>query len=135
MFPMVLPLPRTSISFGTGAECFLAHTGSASIVSGLRVGAFPSNVTVPVTDDAASATPGHSAIATNPAARHKLGVLRILVSFVTGIRSGRTLHRTRHAGNPPSRAPDHTRQNLNPRTPRTREPENPRTREPENLRT
>src|SRR3954464_13772743 len=78
MFPMVLPLPRTSISFGTGAECFLAHTGSASIVSGLRVGAFPSNGTVPGTDDAASATPGRAALAPNPAARHNLGVLRIL---------------------------------------------------------
>ena len=38
---MVLPLPRTSISFGTGAECFLAQAGSASMASGLRAGSFP----------------------------------------------------------------------------------------------
>ena len=53
MFPMVLPLPSTSASLGTGAVCFLAHAGSASMVSGLRAGAFPSKVTVPVMVDAA----------------------------------------------------------------------------------
>jgi hypothetical protein len=50
------------------------------------VGAFPSKVTVPVTDDAASATPGHTTTATSPAARHNLfAVLCILVSFVISI--------------------------------------------------
>ena len=49
MFPMVLPVPRTSTSFGAGfPPCFLWHTGSASMASGLRAGAFPSKVTVPV---------------------------------------------------------------------------------------
>src|SRR5512134_1721943 len=82
MFPIVLPPPRTSISLGTGLACFLAHAGSASMVSGLRVGTFPSKVTDPVTDDAARATPGHTAAATNPAARHtRFAVPRILVSF------------------------------------------------------
>ena len=69
---MVLPLPRTSISFGTGAECFLAHTGSASMASGLSVGAFPSKLTVPVTVAAAAATPGHANATTSPAASHNL---------------------------------------------------------------
>src|SRR5687767_4087951 len=83
MFPIVLPGPRTSISLGTGFECFLAHAGSASIASGLRAGTFPANVTVPLMEDAANATPGHTAIATSPAARHKFfAVLRILISFV-----------------------------------------------------
>ena len=83
MFPMVLPLPRTSISFGTGAECFLAHAGSASMASGLRVGTFPSKVTVPVTDEAATATPGQTDTATSPAASHNLfAVLRMLGSLV-----------------------------------------------------
>jgi hypothetical protein len=83
MFPIVLPLPRTSISLGTGFECFFAHPGSASIASGLRLGTFPSKVTVPFTVDAASATPGHIAAPASPAARHTIfAVLRILVSFV-----------------------------------------------------
>ncbi len=80
---MVLPLPRTSISFATGAECFLAHAGSASMASGLRVGTFPSKVTVPVTVDAAKATPGQTDTASIPAASHNLfPVLRILDSLV-----------------------------------------------------
>ena len=83
MFPMVLPLPRTSISFGTGAECFLAHTGSASMASGLRAGAFPSKVTVPVMVEAAKATPGQTDTATSPAASHNLfPVPRMLGSLV-----------------------------------------------------
>ena len=73
---MVLPLPRTSISLGTGAECFLAHAGSASMASGLRAGAFPSKVTVPVTDEAATATPGQTDTATSPAASHNLFPVR-----------------------------------------------------------
>ena len=90
MFPMVLPLPRTSISFGTGAECFLAHTGSASMASGLRVGAFPSKVTVPVMVEAARATPGQNDTATSPAASHNLfPVPRMLGSFVIAITSCR----------------------------------------------
>src|SRR6478672_11094781 len=81
--PMVLPLPRTSISFGTGAECFLAHTGSASIASGLSVGAFPSKVTVPVMDEAATATPGQNDTVTSAAASHNLfPVPRMLCSLV-----------------------------------------------------
>src|SRR4029079_14344562 len=71
MFPMVLPDPRTSISFGTGAECLPAQTGSASMAIGLSAGAFPSKVTVPVTVEAARATPGHNAT-TRPAASHHL---------------------------------------------------------------
>src|SRR5436190_21675308 len=83
MFPIVLPLPRSSISFGTGPECFLAHTGSASIVSGFRAGAFPSNVTVPVTVEAATATPGETNTATSVAAGHYLfSVTRMLGSLV-----------------------------------------------------
>jgi hypothetical protein len=40
-------------------------------------------MTVPVTDDAARATPGHSAAANSPAARlNLLPVQRILVSFI-----------------------------------------------------
>jgi hypothetical protein len=43
MFPIVLPLaPSFNISFGTGALCFPAHTGSASIASGFRFGTLPS---------------------------------------------------------------------------------------------
>ena len=83
MFPMVLPLPRTSISFATGPECFLAHAGSASMASGLRAGAFPSKVTVPVTDEAAKATPGQTDTATSTAASHNLfPVARMLGSLV-----------------------------------------------------
>src|SRR5258708_34852103 len=118
-FPMVLPLPRTSISFSTGAECFLAHTGSASMVSGLRVGAFPSKVTVPVMDEAATATPGQTDIATSPAASHNLFpdtrmldslVIANLVSLVivdAACRppwSGATLHRARRLCNPSTSA-------------------------------
>ena len=84
MFAMVLPPPRTSISFATGfPPCALWHTGSASMASGLRAGAFPSKVTVPVTVDAATATPGHSAAANSPAASHNLfPVPRMLGSLV-----------------------------------------------------
>jgi hypothetical protein len=83
MFPMVLPLPRTSISLGAGDVCFLAHAGSASIASGLRAGAFPSKVTVPVTVEAATATPGHNDTATSPAASHTLfPVTRMLDSLI-----------------------------------------------------
>ena len=86
MFPMVLPLPRTSISFATGPECFLAHAGSASIASGLSVGAFPSKVTVPLMDEAAPATPGHTDTATTTAASHTLiPVPRMLDSLVIAI--------------------------------------------------
>src|SRR5689334_18534364 len=60
MFATVLPLPSTSLSSGTGAVCFLAHAGSASMANGLRVGAFPSKVTTPVMVDAASATARHT---------------------------------------------------------------------------
>jgi hypothetical protein len=50
------------------------------MASGLRLGAFPAKVTVPVIDEAANATPGPIAAATNPAARHNLyTVLRILL--------------------------------------------------------
>src|SRR5262245_8485600 len=87
MFPIVLPLPRTSIGFGTGAVCFLAHTGSASMASGLRLGAVPANVTVPVMVDAAKATPGHTTAAASPAATKNLfAVLRILVSLIMATR-------------------------------------------------
>ena len=80
---MVLPLPRASISFATGPECFLAQAGSASMASGLRAGAFPTKVTVPVTDEAAKATPGQTDNATSAAASHNLlPVLRILGSLV-----------------------------------------------------
>src|SRR6476646_1973446 len=83
MFPMVLPFPRASISLGTGPECFLAHAGSASIVSGLRAGAFPSNVTTPVTVEAANATPGEIDNATSPATKHNVfPVQRILGSLI-----------------------------------------------------
>src|SRR3990170_7070796 len=119
MFAMVLPVPRTSISLGGGAECFLAHAGSASMASGLRLGAFPVKVTVPVTDEAAKARPGQTDIATSPAASHTLfPVARMLGSLV--IRksrfrrydrccigpawSGQTLHPARRPCNPPRTA-------------------------------
>src|SRR5512132_3483657 len=79
--PMVLPLPRTSISFGTGPECFLAHAGSASIASGLSAGAFPSKVTVPVTVEAATATPGQNDTAISPAASHDLFPIPRTIGF------------------------------------------------------
>jgi hypothetical protein len=70
MLPMVLPLPRASISLATGPECFLAHAGSASMASGLRAGAFPSKVMVPVIDEAAFDTPGNTTTATRAAAKY-----------------------------------------------------------------
>src|SRR6188508_3163460 len=85
MFPMVLPPPRTSISFGWGDVCFLAHTGSASIARGLRAGTFPSKVTVPVIVAAANATPGHTSTVTSPAASHNLfPVARMIGSVLIG---------------------------------------------------
>src|SRR5580765_5098571 len=112
MFPMVLPDPRTSISLATGPECFLPHTGSASMAIGLSAGAFPSKVTVPVTVEAARATPGHNA-ATSPAASHNLfPVARTIGSFVIiplplsssqTLGLGRTLHHL-----PRLRTPDGT---------------------------
>src|SRR6185295_18895548 len=82
-FPRVLPVPRTSISLGTGVECFLAHAGSASMASGLSEGSFPSKVIVPVTDEPAAAAPGQVDNPTNPAIRHNpLAILRMLVRFV-----------------------------------------------------
>src|SRR5580765_1524707 len=85
MFPMVLPLPRDSISLGWGVVCFLAHTGSASMARGLRVGAFPSKVTVPVLVAAAKATPGHANTVTSPAASHNLfPVARTIGSVLIG---------------------------------------------------
>ena len=53
------------------------------MASGLRVGAFPSKVTVPVTVEAATATPGQTDTATSPAASHNLfPVPRMLGSLV-----------------------------------------------------
>src|SRR5882672_10276204 len=124
MFATVLPLPRTSISFATGPVCFLAQMGSASMAIGLSTGAFPSNVTVPLMVEAATATPGKTNTAASPAASHNLfPVLRMLGSLVianlssaspltlTSARHQRgqsaqefglakTLHETRHAGQP-----------------------------------
>src|SRR4051812_3981694 len=81
-FPIVLPLPRTRASLGTGAECFFAQAGSPSMASGRSVGAFPSNVTVPVMFEAPSAMPGQNAAVTNPAASHSLfPVTRIVGSL------------------------------------------------------
>src|SRR5262245_37426897 len=83
MFPMVLPLPRTSASFGAGVECFLAHAGSASMASGASLGAVPSKVTVPVTVEAAKARFGQTNIATRAVARHNVfPVQRIIGSLV-----------------------------------------------------
>jgi hypothetical protein len=42
------------------------------MASGLRAGAFPSKVTVPLTVEAADATPGHTDTAISPAANHNL---------------------------------------------------------------
>jgi hypothetical protein len=78
---MVLPLPRTSSSFGTGPVCFLAHTGSASIARGLRVGVFPSKVTVPEMDEAAPATLGQTITAASTASRNPFAVPRIYGSL------------------------------------------------------
>ena len=72
-FPIVCPVPRTSISGCTACPaCFLAQTGSASIAIGLSTGGFPSKVIVPVTVEAAVATPGENNTATSPAANHTL---------------------------------------------------------------
>jgi hypothetical protein len=69
---------------------------------GLRVGAVPAKVTVPVMDEAANATPGHAAAIIRLAARNtRVAVLRIVVSFVKVLDFSETLHRTRQAGNPP----------------------------------
>ena len=83
MFPMALPAPRTSASFAAGlAPCFLWHTGSASMASGLSAGGFPAKVMVPVTF-AAAATPGETNTVASPAASHNLfPVLRMLSSLV-----------------------------------------------------
>src|SRR5687767_11554570 len=83
---MALAGPRTSLSLGTGPECFLAHAGSASIVSGLRAGAVPAKVTVPVTDEATASTaaPGLTDIAisptASPAANNKLFPVQRMLS-------------------------------------------------------
>src|SRR5688500_12935487 len=84
MFPMVLPLPRTSASFGAGfPPCFLWQVGSASTESGLSAGGFPSKVMVPLMVDAATATPGQSNTATSPAASHNpFRVPRLFSSLV-----------------------------------------------------
>ena len=53
------------------------------MASGLSVGAFPSKVMVPVTVEAATATPGQTDTATSPAASHNLfPVPRMLGSLV-----------------------------------------------------
>src|SRR3954468_19532810 len=84
MLPMVLPLPRTSASLGAGVGCFLAQAGSASIVSGGSAGGFPSKVTVPVTVEAAKATPGEIENATTAAATNPkvFPIQRILGSLI-----------------------------------------------------
>src|SRR5262245_13720473 len=84
MFPMVLPVPRTSASFGPGLlPCFLWQTASALMSSGLSAGAVPEKTTVPVMVDAATATLGHNNVATNPAASHNpFPVARMLSSLV-----------------------------------------------------
>ena len=80
-FPMVFPPPRTSLSSGTGPECFLAHAGSAAMASGLRAGGVPVKVTVPLIDDAAVATPGQTDI-TIAASHNLFPVTRMLDSLV-----------------------------------------------------
>src|SRR6187402_3604701 len=83
MFPMVLPLPRTSLSLATGVVCFLAHAGSASMESGGSLGAVPLKVIVPVTVEAAKAAPGHADTATSQTASHTLfAVARMFDSLV-----------------------------------------------------
>jgi hypothetical protein len=83
MFPIVLPLPSTRASFRTGDVCFFAHAGSASIASGFIAGGFPSKVTVPVTVEAANATPGDIDNASSPATNPKVfPVQRILGSLI-----------------------------------------------------
>jgi hypothetical protein len=121
-FAMVLPLPSTSISAGTGFVCFLAHAGSASMASGLRAGGFPVKVMVPLIVDAAPAMPGQPITATSTATSHNLlPVTRMLVSLVMKNlesaaavdvcfqypRMGRTLYRARHRRNPCLQPPGH----------------------------
>ena len=80
-------------SLGTGPECFLAHVGSASMASGLRVGAFPANVMVPVTDEAAMATPGEiETTASAIASRNVFPDTRMLGSLVSVARAATTRH-------------------------------------------
>src|SRR5688500_4616607 len=83
MFPMVLPLPRTSASFCTGfPPCFLWQTASAATSSGLSLGAFPAKTAVPLMVDAATETPGYTKTATNPATSHNpFRVPRMFSSF------------------------------------------------------
>src|SRR5687768_17423695 len=96
MLAMVLPLPRASLSSGTGAECFFAHAGSADIASGPSLGGVPVKVMVPLTDEAAKATLGQTDNATSPAASHNLfRVPRMLGSLVTILELAR--HYTGHA--------------------------------------
>jgi hypothetical protein len=53
------------------------------MASGLRAGAFPSNVMIPVIVDAAAATPGQKETATSEAARKNLFPdTRMLGSFI-----------------------------------------------------
>jgi hypothetical protein len=77
---MVLPLPRTNISFATGPVCFLAQMGSAVISRGLSTGVFPAKVTVPVMVDWAPATPGQMATAASTASRNPNADPRMLGS-------------------------------------------------------
>src|SRR5829696_8632501 len=87
MFPIVPPLPRTSISFGTGPECFLAHAGSASMAIGLIAGGLPVKVTVPPMDEAATATPGQiDTVTSHPASHTLFPVPRMLGSLVIATR-------------------------------------------------
>src|SRR5688572_20240737 len=72
MFAMVLPLPRVSLSSGTGFVCFLAHAASAAIASGLSVGGVAVKLTVPVTVEAAKAAAGQAETATSQTASHTL---------------------------------------------------------------
>src|SRR6187549_2688089 len=62
MFPMVLPLPRTSISWSVGVVCFLAQAGSAAMSIGFMAGGVPAKVIVPVMDEAAKAAFGDTAM-------------------------------------------------------------------------
>jgi hypothetical protein len=68
---------------------------------GLRVGAVPAKVMVPVMDEAANATPGHAAAIIRLAARNtRVAVLRIVVSFVKVLELFRD-----STPDPPSRQP------------------------------
>src|ERR1700704_3416386 len=75
MLPIVLPLPSTSISFGTGALCFAAHVGSASMASGFRFGILPSYVTVPLMVAPAHASDAIGREAKRPRARLRPNIL------------------------------------------------------------